>query len=387
MKQPARHEPTILLSAVLCVVLVVGMAWLRLGVFGQAALPVGYAVPVVIAAWTRRRALFWGVVIAFAALTVWKFGFELNRTAPARVSEHIWSGSAVLVDLFITALLVDLFFKSRLASIQQREEISAQNERLKAQAAELERREGESVRLRREAEEASVRKSRFLAAASHDIRTPANAIGLLAELVQRSAIDPEARADVPELAQELQKCSMGLVGLIGDVLDLTRLDLGQVELRPVEFELGAWLKEECAKLQPLAEEKQLGFECVPPAQPVRLSCDQSKLGRIVANLIGNAVKYTQKGQVQVSAEQTKGGPARIVVRDTGIGIATEFQEKIFDEYFQLKHPDRDRNKGTGLGLSISKRFLDVMGGQLTVQSALGEGSTFTVTLPASMVVG
>jgi signal transduction histidine kinase len=169
-------------------------------------------------------------------------------------------------------------------------------------------------------------------------------------------------------------------------LDLTRLDLGQVELKPVEFDLGAWLLEECSKLHPLAEQKKLKFECKPPEQSLRLRCDQIKLGRVLTNLMGNAVKYTQKGEVLIRAEHMNGGSAQITVRDTGIGIAPEHLSKIFDEYFQLKNPERDRNKGTGLGLSISKRLLDAMGAHLSVESEQGVGSTFTVALPASMVV-
>ena len=172
---------------------------------------------------------------------------------------------------------------------------------------------------------------------------------------------------------EIQKSSLGLAELVGDILDLSRLDLGVIEMNPVEFDLGTWLAEESVKLQPLAEGKHLGFECSPPVRPVRMWCDQIKLGRVITNLIGNAVKYTQQGDVKVCADVSDGW-VRIAVRDTGIGIAPEYQGRIFDEYFQLKNPERDRNKGTGLGLSISRRLLDAMGGTLTVESARGRGA-------------
>jgi signal transduction histidine kinase len=240
---------------------------------------------------------------------------------------------------------------------------------------------------RREAEEASVRKSRFLAAVSHDIRTPANAISLLAELIQRSAIDPSHSSEIPELAQELQRSSINLVNLISDVLDLTRLDSGRVDLHDSEFDFNQWLSDECKQLSPLAEQKKLQFSCSPPEAPIHLRADRIKLSRIVTNLIGNAIKFTETGSVHVEARLLPDRRAQIEVRDTGIGIAQEHMPRIFDEFFQLKNPERDRNKGSGLGLSISKRLLEVMGGELKADSTHGKGSTFTVILPASIVVG
>lgn len=251
---------------------------------------------------------------------------------------------------------------------------------LRALEAELERR-------RREAEEASLRKSQFLAAASHDIRTPVNALGLLAELLQRSAADPGLAGEIPQLAKELQASAMGLVALIGDVLDLTRLDAGRVEMKQDEFDLGEWLAEECHKLQPLADEKKLQFKCHDPESPIRLRCDRFKLSRIVTNLIGNAIKYTDSGQIHVSCRKRDDGGVDLTVQDTGIGIARENQTAIFDEFVQLKSPDRDLSKGTGLGLSISKRLIELMGGHLSVISELGKGSAFIAALPATAVIG
>jgi signal transduction histidine kinase len=386
MKDSAQREPWFWVWITACLLLVGVVAWLRLAVFGRTILPIGYAAPLVIAGCTRYRRLFWGVVAAFALLTVWRFGYQLNQYEPGQNGIHAARGAAALADLLLTAIVIDLLFKNRRDIIRRKEEIEAQNARLKQQAAELENREAVLIRSRADAEEASNRKSRFLAAVSHDIRTPANAISLLADLIQRSANDPKEQAEVAELAKELQKCSMGLVGLVGDVLDLTRLDLGKVELNPIEFDLGQWMIDECAKLQPLAEEKKLRFDFSRPPESVRVRCDQIKLGRVLTNLIENAVKYTHQGEVQVRIEHLDGGGPQISVRDTGIGIPAEQLTKIFDEYYQLKNPERDRNKGTGLGLSISKRLLEAMGGRLTVQSAQGQGSTFTVTLPASMVV-
>ena len=239
---------------------------------------------------------------------------------------------------------------------------------------------------RREAEEASVRKTRFLAAVSHDIRTPANAISLLAELIRRTASNPAMVSEIPELASELHASSVSLVHLLSDVLDVARFDSGKVELVETEFFLGGLLEEEHRQLLPLARDKGLNFEWSAGEVPVRLRTDRIKLVRILGNLIGNAIKFTDAGSVRVEILNDHGDNPKVTVSDTGIGIALESQRHIFDEFFQLRNPERDRNKGIGLGLTICRRLVDALGGTLEVRSTPGQGSAFTVTLPASCVV-
>jgi signal transduction histidine kinase len=234
---------------------------------------------------------------------------------------------------------------------------------------------------RREAEEASVRKTRFLAAVSHDIRTPANAISLLAELIRRTAANPALVGEVPDLAREMHESAMSLVNLLGDVLDVARFDSGKIEIQESDVALAPLLAEEYRRFAPLAREKGLALEFEPPAEPVEVRADRIKLSRVVGNLIGNAIKFTERGTVRVGVRRNGEGWADVVVADTGVGIAAEHQRYIFDEFFQLSNPERDRNKGTGLGLSICKRLVDAMGGRLRVESAPGAGSTFTVSLP------
>ena len=248
----------------------------------------------------------------------------------------------------------------------------------------------ERVRLderRKHAEEASTRKSRFLAAVSHDIRTPANAISLLAELIQRTAQKPDSTDEIPELAKELHGSAVSMVNLISDVLDLTRLDAGRVDLQESEFDFTRWMAEECKKLTPLAEEKHLEFVCKGPDSPLCIRADRIKLSRVLTNLVGNAIKFTEQGKVEVLGDVAGGdGCIRISVKDTGMGIPLENQERIFDEFSQLKNPDRDKQKGTGLGLSISRRLMESMSGRLSVVSEPGQGSTFIATLPGKYVV-
>ncbi|HLZ08719.1 MAG TPA: PAS domain-containing sensor histidine kinase, partial [Chloroflexota bacterium] len=239
---------------------------------------------------------------------------------------------------------------------------------------------------RREAEEASVRKTRFLAAVSHDIRTPANAISLLAELIRRTASNPAMSADVPDLARELHASAVSLVNLLSDVLDLARFDSDKVELQETEFSLNGLLEEERKQLLPLARQKSLGFEVELPHEPVVLRADRIKLARILGNLIGNAIKFTESGEVRVGANRNGDGSLHLFVSDTGIGIAAEHLAHIFDEFFQLRNPERDRAKGSGLGLTICKRLVEAMGGKLDVQSTPNRGSRFTVTLPSFTLV-
>ena len=240
---------------------------------------------------------------------------------------------------------------------------------------------------RREAEEASVRKTRFLAAVSHDIRTPANAITLLAELIRRTASNPALAAEVPELAQELHASALSLVELLGDVLDLARYDSGRIELQESEFSLGELIAEEHRRFAPLARERGLALDLSPPDPPVRLRTDRIKLSRVIGNLLGNAMKFTGEGGVRVEAARAADGSPVVRVSDTGIGIPPHLQQQIFDEFVQLHNRERDRNKGTCLGLTIRKRLGDAMGGALSLESEPTRGSTFTVTLPARCVVG
>jgi signal transduction histidine kinase len=164
-----------------------------------------------------------------------------------------------------------------------------------------------------------------------------------------------------------------------------------------EFSLAELLDEEHRRFAPMAREKGLALNLVLPEQPIRLQTDRIKLSRVIGNLVGNAIKFTQQGEVSIEAARADAGANGggggggqvspvIRVRDTGIGIEVESQQNIFDEFVQLHNRERDRNKGTGLGLTICKRLVDAMGGRLDIDSAPGHGSTFTVTLPPQTVV-
>jgi len=239
---------------------------------------------------------------------------------------------------------------------------------------------------RTQAEEASQRKTRFLAAVSHDVRTPANAINLMAELISRSARNNLPAAEIAEMARDLQASARLLVELVSDVLDLARFDSAVLDLQLDDFELWPVIHAEVRQLLPLAQDQSLRLHASIPSDPVWLRADRMKLARVLGNLIGNAIKFTESGGVEVRCVQLSDRSIDIKVIDTGIGIAPDHLTDIFDEFFQLRNPARDRSHGTGLGLAICKRLVSAMDCTLSVESSPGKGSAFTLHIPPRLVV-
>lgn len=239
---------------------------------------------------------------------------------------------------------------------------------------------------RRAAEEASIQKTRFLAAISHDVRTPANAISLLAELIGKCAQDPARAHQVPTLAASLWHNSRAMIDLVSDVLDLSRFDSGRLDLDISEFSLPEVIRSEVEQVRPLTTGHNLVLRAVAPERELRLCSDRTKLARVIGNFLSNAVKFTEAGEIRVElAPEAEGGWA-IHVIDSGIGIPSEHIGSIFDEFFQLRNPERNREKGTGLGLAICRRLIDALGFRVEVKSLVGIGTTFTIYIPAGCVV-
>jgi len=391
MSRLLARKPPLWVALVLWVVLVGGTGYLRLDVYFEKNIGIGYGMPIIIFALTRYRGWLWAMVPCFFLMTLYRIYHPPTIVSP--LPFRVLGIFLVNMDMLLVTYIADRMVQYHEALVarqseltQANQELSQNRDELARQGQDLQQANGELDRRRREAEAASIRKSRFLAAVSHDIRTPANAISLLAELIQRSSTHPEHVNDVPELAEELQRSSISLVGLISDVLDLTRLDAGRIDLHLSEFDLKQWMESECRLLEPMAAEKKLAFDCHGPDSPILLRTDRIKLARILTNLVGNAIKFTETGSVNVLAKILPDGRPEVSVIDTGIGIAPEHLKAIFDEYSQLKNPERVRSKGSGLGLSISKRLIEAMGGEILVQSEPGKGSTFTFHLPAGSVV-
>ncbi|MET0263949.1 MAG: ATP-binding protein [Rariglobus sp.] len=225
-------------------------------------------------------------------------------------------------------------------------------------------------------------KSRFLSNITHVFRTPLNSIiGLSRMLLER--IDGELSVEQEKQTRFINRAARDLSDLVNDLLDLAKADAGKVELMPVPVSVNELFATLRGMLRPLVEQNTtvaLVFD--EPQVPVEMICDERKLSQILRNLISNALKYTPHGEVNVSARVT-GSRIVFCVRDTGIGIPEEHQDKIFEEFYQVRNPLQQKTKGTGLGLALSRRLVDLLGGTISLQSSVGIGSAFTINLPLS----
>jgi len=370
-------QPSPALSILVAGIVVALTAYVRLELLPQHILPIAYGVPLLLCLWFNDRRILWAMAMVFAAVTGIKYFLLVDKDQ--FVNAHRWlSWSLVMADMLAIAVIVQILILAR-RTLEQRARDLENN------VAALIRLQGELDTRRRQAEDTAISKTRFLAAVSHDIRTPANAINLLAELLARSANKPDMAADVPDMARELQASAAFMVNLVSDILDVTRFDYGRIELRNSEFDLNELAREHAQQLRALADARKLAMEIAPGASPIMVCADRVKLSRVVSNLIGNAIKFTETGQVRIAVQRTGDGGACLSVADSGIGIAPENVPYLFDEFYQIKHQSRERIKGTGLGLAISKRLIEAMGGRIDVQSSPGHGSTFTVILPPSVM--
>src|SRR6266540_75666 len=231
----------------------------------------------------------------------------------------------------------------------------------------------------RELAEASRHKSQFLANMSHELRTPLNAILGYAELMLDS-IYGEMPGKARAVLERLQSNGRHLLGLINDVLDLSKIEAGQLTLSLDDYSLSDVVHGVVSAVEPLAAEKRLAFKAeVAPGLPTGRG-DGRRLSQVLLNLVGNAIKFTDKGEVAIRASATNGA-FTVAVCDTGPGIPVADQAKIFEEFQQADSSITRKKGGTGLGLSIAKRIIEMHGGRIWVESEPGKGSTFYFTLP------
>ncbi len=231
----------------------------------------------------------------------------------------------------------------------------------------------------RQVEEASKHKSQFLANMSHELRTPLNAILGYTELIL-DGIYGDAPEKMRNTLERVQANGKHLLGLINDVLDLSKIEAGQLVLTLNDYSIKEMMQGVYIAVEPLAGNKKLGFKLdVPPDLPVAHG-DERRLSQVLLNLVGNAIKFTDTGAVTMRASASDGSYT-IAVNDTGPGIAQDDQAKIFEEFKQSDSAQTKAKGGTGLGLSIAKRIVEMHGGKLWVESKLGSGSTFFFTVP------
>ena len=241
----------------------------------------------------------------------------------------------------------------------------------------------EELALARDAAEAATRaKSAFLANMSHEIRTPMNAVIGLTHLALQTDLTPKQQ----DYLHKIQISGQALLGLINDILDLSKIEADRLELEQIPFSLDATLDKIATLVHLKAAEKGLKLLFRPdPATPRRLVGDPLRLGQILLNLVNNAIKFTERGEVvvSVSPESQAGTQVRLrfAVRDTGIGILPAQQSRLFEAFSQADGSTTRRYGGTGLGLAINKKLADLMGGDISAASTPGVGSTFTCILP------
>lgn len=282
------------------------------------------------------------------------------------------------------------------------EEIQRQNQELLRAMAELRKREEELTHLNRELEDTNrgvvalyaeldekanslqqvnELKTRFLSNMSHEFRTPLNSILSLSRLLM-TRMDGDLTVEQEKQVSFIQKAADGLSELVNDLLDLAKVEAGKIEVRPSYFEVSDLFGTLRGMLRPLlAQGSSLALIVEEPEGIPPLYTDEGKVAQILRNFVSNALKFTEQGEVRVSAKQT-GPVVTFSVSDTGIGIPLEEQERIFEDFVQIESHLQKQAKGTGLGLPLSRKLGELLGGSVLVCSKPGQGSTFTVSIPS-----
>lgn len=280
------------------------------------------------------------------------------------------------------------------------EEVQRQNQELLRTLQELERKQGELQALNRELEDtnrgvvalyaeldekadhlrrADELKSRFLSNMTHEFRTPVNSILALCALMQDRG-GPGGGAG--EEVGYIRKSAEQLSELVNDLLDLAKVEAGKIVVHPAEFEVEKLFGALRGMLRPLLLNQSVSLVFEDASSLPTMRTDEGKVSQVLRNFISNALKYTEKGEVRVSARLDPAREAVVFsVADTGIGIAPEYHERIFDEFTQVENPLQKSHRGTGLGLPLSKRLAELLGGTISVASEVGVGSTFSAAIP------
>ena len=309
-------------------------------------------------------------------------------------------GRAPLVGTKELALLVDQLIKTPSQNAQ--DELRQQNQELLRLLDELRIRQDELLQTNQELEDtnrgvvalyaeldekadhlrgADEMKTRFLSNMSHEFRTPVSSILALSSLLLERS-DGELTSEQEKQIRFVRKAAESLLELVNDLLDIAKIEAGKVELRPVEFEMKTMFSALRGMLKPLLASSSVSLIFDEPDHLPTLFTDEGKVSQILRNFISNALKFTEEGEIRVTASVDENQQAMTVaVADTGIGIRAEDQTRVFEEFSQVDSPLQRRVKGTGLGLPLCKKLATLLGGDVTVESQIGQGSVFRLTIP------
>jgi signal transduction histidine kinase len=318
--------------------------------------------------------------------TTIELGKTLPPMSPAERKRRVAAASAALAagrpgDPYAELQAQNQELVRVLATLREREldqerlnlELSETNRGVLALYAELDDRAAELAR-------ASQLKSAFLSGISHELRTPLNSILNLTRILLEG-MDGELTPEQDRQVSMIRRAAASLIELVNDLLDLARIEAGKIEVRPARFTVGELFGTLRGMFRPMVTGDDVALQFEMDNGDIELVTDEGKVSQILRNFISNAIKFTERGEVRVSSALADGGTLVFAVSDTGIGIAPEDQQRIFQEFEQVDHVLQQRVTGTGLGLPLSRKLATLLGGGIDLQSTPGTGSRFELTLP------
>jgi signal transduction histidine kinase/CheY-like chemotaxis protein len=343
------------------------------------ALQAAVLVSVAAQAGSMARRIFWAfvtpVLLGFAALAFVKLAPMAAAGAMAALLSLTGILALILEGTYRTITVLHDAFNENVAMIPELE--AARDGAIAEEAA--------AAAAREEARQASRAKANFLATMSHEIRTPMNGVLGMAQLMRR---DAESSAQAQRL-EVLIESGEYLLSILNDILDVSKIDAGRLDILPAPEDLHLFLQRLVSFWGAQADQKGLSLILdVSATVPQHVLVDALRLRQVLFNLVGNALKFTQEGAVELSASATPDGDGavllRLAVKDTGIGIAAHNLPHLFDRFSQADDTEARRFGGTGLGLAIAKQLVELMGGGISVDSVVGHGSTFHIELPLAL---